>query len=35
MENTYAKTAVASVLAGVIGLASYGVVRETGTIGEG
>ncbi len=35
MENTYAKTAVASVLAGVIGLASYGVVRETDTIGEG
>ena len=35
MENTYAKTAVASVLAGVIGLASYGVVRETETIGEG
>jgi uncharacterized protein len=35
MENTYAKTAVASVLAGVIGLASYGVVRETQTIGEG
>ncbi len=35
MENTYAKTAVASVLAGVIGLASYCVVRETDTIGEG
>jgi uncharacterized protein len=35
MENSYAKTAVASVLAGVIGLASYGVVRETRTIGEG
>ena len=35
MENSYAKTAVASVLAGVIGLASYGVVRETQTIGEG
>ena len=35
MDNSYAKTAVASVLAGVIGLASYGVVRETQTIGEG
>lgn len=35
MESNYAKTAVASVLAGVIGLASYGVVRETQTIGEG
>ncbi len=35
MDSTYAKTAVASVLAGVIGLASYGVVRETQTIGEG
>lgn len=35
MEFNYAKTAVASVLAGVIGLASYGVVRETQTIGEG
>ena len=35
MDSSYAKTAVASVLAGVIGLASYGVVRETQTIGEG
>lgn len=35
MESSYAKSAVASVLAGVIGLASYGVVRETQTIGEG
>jgi TRAP-type uncharacterized transport system substrate-binding protein len=35
MDSTYAKTAAASVLAGVIGLASYGVVRETQTIGEG
>ena len=35
MDSSYAKTAVASVLAGVIGLASYGVVRETETIGEG
>lgn len=35
MDFNYAKTAVASVLAGVIGLASYGVVRETQTIGEG
>ena len=35
MGNTNEKTAVASVLAGVIGLASYGVVRETETIGEG
>jgi TRAP-type uncharacterized transport system substrate-binding protein len=35
MDSSYAKTAVASVLAGVIGLASYGVVRETQTIGDG
>jgi len=35
MDSAYAKSAVASVLAGVIGLASYGVMRETETIGEG
>lgn len=35
MDSSYAKTAVASVLAGVIGIASYGVVRGTQTIGEG
>lgn len=35
MDSNYAKTVVASVLAGVIGLASYGVVRETRAIGEG
>jgi TRAP-type uncharacterized transport system substrate-binding protein len=35
VDSSYAKTAVASVLAGVIGLASYAVVRETRAIGEG
>ena len=35
MESSYAKTAIAGVLAGVVGLASYGVVRETRAIGEG
>ena len=35
MDSNYAKTAIVSVLAGVVGLASYGVVRETRAIGEG
>ena len=35
MESNYAKSAVATVLAGLVGLASYGVVRETRAIGEG
>lgn len=35
MESNYAKSAVATVLAGIIGLASYGVMRETQAIGEG
>ena len=35
MDSAYAKTAGVTLLAGLIGLGSYGVVRETRAIGEG
>jgi len=35
MESTYIRSAAVVALAGVIGLASYGVVRQTNAIGEG
>lgn len=34
-DSTYAKTAILGMVAGVIGLASYGVVHQTRQIGEG
>lgn len=35
MESTYAKSVIVSVLVGIVGLASYGVVHQTRMIGEG
>jgi TRAP-type uncharacterized transport system substrate-binding protein len=35
MESAYVKSAVATLLVGVVGLASYGVVRQTRELGEG
>lgn len=35
MDSTYLRTAIVGVVAGVVGLVSYGVVRETRAIGAG
>lgn len=35
MDSTYLRTAVAAVIAAIVGLVSYGVVRETRAIGAG
>ena len=35
MDSAYIRSAIVSVLVGVVGLASYGVVRQTREIGEG